>query len=309
MKNKIELSLIVPCYNEEGNIKAFTTEVKNAFKNISYEIIFINDGSTDNTLKEMKKVSHKNIKIISFSRNFGKEAGIYAGLERAEGAFISIIDADLQQKPEYVLEMLDYLKQNPDTDIVTAYQEKRREGLIISLFKKIFYKLINHFSEVDFVDGASDFRMFRRCVADAILNLKEYYRFSKGIFSYVGFNSHYMPYKVEPRHSGHTKWSFNGLFKYAVNGIVSFSPAPLKFATFIGSILSIFSVIYLIIIIIQKLFFSIAIEGFATIVVLILLLGGIELICIGMIGEYLSRTYIESKNRPIYIIKEYIDNK
>ena len=241
-----KISIIVPCYNEEETIELYYKEmqkISKKTKNAEFELIFVNDGSTDKTLDILKNLAkNKDVRYLSFSRNFGKEAGIYAGLERAEGAFISIIDADLQQKPEYVLEMLDYLKQNPDTDIVTAYQEKRREGLIISLFKKIFYKLINHFSEVDFVDGASDFRTFKRCVADAILNLKEYYRFSKGIFSYVGFNSHYMPYKVEARHSGHTKWSFNGLFKYAVNGIVSFSPAPLKFATFIGSILSIFSV-------------------------------------------------------------------
>ena len=312
MKNNIELSLIVPCYNEEGNIKAFADRTKEVFKSLNYEIIFINDGSKDNTLSEMKKISkrkNQNIKIVSFSRNFGKEAGIYAGLKNTEGEFISMIDADLQQKPEYVLEMINYLEKNENTDMVVAYQEKRKEIFYMNFFKKMFYKLINHFSEVDFVNGASDFRTFRRSVADAVLELNEYYRFSKGIFSYVGFECYYMPYKVEPRYSGQTKWSFRGLYRYAMNGIVSFSPAPLKLATFIGAILSIFSIIYLVIIIIQKLFFSIAIQGFATIVVLILLLGGIQLICIGMIGEYLSRTYIESKGRPIYIVKEYIDNK
>ncbi len=311
MKNNIKLSLIVPCYNEEDNIEPFVNNVNRVFKNTNYEIIFINDGSQDNTLINMKKItSQKNIKIkiISFSRNFGKEAGMYAGIKHASGELISIIDADLQQKPEYVLDMVNYLDKNKEVDMVVAYQEERKEIFYLSWIKKLFYKMINHFSEVDFVASASDFRTFRRNVKDAILQLNEYYRFSKGLFSYVGFNSYYMPYKVEPRFSGKTKWSLRGLFKYAMNGIVSFTPAPLKIATFIGAILSFFSIIYLIIIIIQKFFFDVAFPGFATIVTLIVLLSGIQLICIGMIGEYLSRTYIESKNRPIYVVKEYIDN-
>lgn len=309
----MKLSLIVPCYNEEGNIKKFYDEVVNSFSSqkYKYEIIFINDGSTDNTLAEMKKlIKNKiNIKIIDLSRNFGKEAGIYAGISNARGEYISIIDVDLQQKPSYVVEMVKYLDEHENVEMVTAYQRRRKEGRVISFFKKAFYKIINNITEIEFRDGASDFRTFRRCVAEAILEIKEYYRFSKGIFSWIGFNNYYMPYKVEKRKTGVTKWSFLSLWKYAIDGILAFTTAPLKLATFLGFMLSICSGIYLILVLSQKIFFGIAIPGYATIVTLILLLGGIQLFCIGLIGEYLSRSYVEIKNRPIFIAKEIISNE
>lgn len=308
----MKLSLIVPCYNEQDNVKTFTKTVNDILKNFSYEIIFINDGSKDNTLIELKKLAQNkkiNIKIIDFSRNFGKEAGIYAGLKMAKGEYINIIDADLQQNPKYVLEMMNILEENPEYDMVAAYQKVRKENAILSFFKKTFYKLINNMSETEFVNGASDFRLFKRKVGEAILEFKEYYRFSKGIFSWVGFNTYYMPYEVETRLNGKSKWSFWKLFKYGINGIVSFSTSPLRVSTILGFLVSLFSIIYFFIVIIQKIFFQIAIEGYATIVGLILLFGGIQLLCLGIIGEYLARTYVETKNRPVYITREIIDNQ
>lgn len=309
----MKVSLIVPCYNEEGNVQLFTKKVEEVFKNkYSYEIIFINDGSKDNTLKELKEIAQNKqlkIKIINFSRNFGKEAGIYAGLKEAKGDYINIIDADLQQNPKFTLEMIDFLENNQDYDIVTAYQKQRHESKFLAFFKKTFYKIINKLSEIEFINGASDFRTFRKNVVNSILELTEYYRFSKGIFSWVGYNVYYMPYEVEQRANGNSKWSFWKLFKYAINGIVSFTTSPLRLSTILGIFFSILSIIYLIIVIIQKLFFQINIEGYATIVTLILLLGGIQLLCIGIIGEYLARTYVETKKRPIYIAKEIIDNQ
>lgn len=310
----MKLSLVVPCYNEEDNVKDFHNTVEEVFKNkkISYEIVFVNDGSNDHTLRELKDIceySAQNIKIVSFSRNFGKESAIYAGLKNSIGDYVSVIDADLQQRPEYVLEMVNYLEENPDVDTVVAYQDKRKEGKILSFFKRNFYRIINRTSEIEFVNGASDFRTLRRTVVEAILEMNEYYRFSKGIFSWVGFNNYYMPYEVAERTKGDSKWSFWKLWKYAIGGIVSFTTAPLRLATILGCGLSLFSIIYLIIVFIQKIFFSIVIPGYATIVILILLLGGIQLFCIGLIGEYLARTYVEVKNRPIYIAKEIITNK
>ena len=309
----MKVSFIVPCYNEAGNIITFASKIDEIFeKKYNYEIIFINDGSKDSTLNELKKLinnSNQNITIIDFSRNFGKEAGIYAGLKAAKGEYVNIIDADLQQNPKYSLKMIEFLEKNPEYDIVAAYQEERIENKFISFVKKTFYKLINKMSEIEFKNGASDFRMFRKKVVNSILEVTEYYRFSKGIFSWVGYNVYYMPYKVEERKSGTTKWSFYKLFKYAINGIISFSTYPLRISTVLGLFFSLLSIIYLITVIIQKIFFQINVEGYATIVTLILLLGGIQLLCIGIIGEYLARTYVEVKKRPIYLIKNVISNK
>ena len=309
----MKVSFIVPCYNEAGNIIAFSNKIKEVFeKKYNYEIIFINDGSKDNTLDELKKLlnnSKQSITIIDFSRNFGKEAGIYAGLKAAKGEYVNIIDADLQQNPKYSLKMVEFLENNPEYDIVTAYQEERIENKFISFIKTCFYKLINKMSEIEFKNGASDFRMFRKKVVNSILELTEYYRFSKGIFSWVGYNVYYMPYKVEERKTGTTKWSFYKLFRYAINGIISFSTYPLRISTILGIFFSLLSILYLITVIIQKLFFQINVEGYATIVTLILLLGGIQLLCIGIIGEYIARTYVEVKRRPVYIVKDIISSE
>ncbi len=306
------LSLVVPCFNEGENVRAFYDACVIAFKDkiSSYEIIFINDGSKDNTWSELLSVAQSsdcNIKLINFSRNFGKEAGMYAGLQHAQGDYVSIIDADMQQSPYTVVKMIEFLENNPDFDSVCAYQSKRKEGKLLSFYKKVFYKLISKVCKMDFRDGASDFRTFRKNMVNAILRLKEYSRFSKGIFSWVGFNTYYMEYEVRERNAGKTSWSFFKLLKYAKDGFISFTTFPLKLSTFVGLISSFISILYMLVVIVQKLSFGIAVPGFATIVVLILFVGGIQLSALGIIGEYISQIYIEGKKRPVYITKEYIE--
>ena len=309
----MKLSFVIPCYNEESNVKLIHDEIAKIFLPLyKYEIIFVNDGSSDNTLKSLKEIlknSKTKIKVINFSRNFGKEAAIYAGLKEAKGDYISLIDADMQQDPKYVLEMVSFLDKNEEYDSVAMYQDKRKEGKVLTFFKKSFYKIINKISDTKFQSNASDFRTFRKCVIKSVLELKEYYRFSKGIFSWVGYNTYYMPYTVKERATGTTKWSFKKLFKYALDGIISFTTAPLKMATYIGLMSSFASIVYLVFVIIQKLAWGIDIPGYATIITLILFLGGMQLFSLGIIGEYIGRNYIETKNRPIYIAKEILENK
>lgn len=309
----MKLSLVVPCYNEQDNVELFYEAAKNAFenKNFDYEIIFVNDGSQDDTMKRLKEIYNRtdNVKVVGFSRNFGKESAMYAGLKESRGDYVSIIDADLQQRPELVVDMLDILENNEDYDAVACYQEDRKESKVLAAFKNCFYALINKMSEIEFKSGASDFRLLRRTVVEAVLSMGEYKRFSKGIFSWVGFNTYYMPYTVEERANGTSKWNFWKLFKYAMEGIIAFTTLPLRMATVIGLVTSGLSILYMIVVIIQKLCFSIAVPGYATIVVLILLLGGLQLFCIGVLGEYLSKTYVESKHRPIYIARQILDYK
>lgn len=308
----MKLSIVIPCYNEEKNVAIIHDTIEKLFKNkkVSYEMIFVNDGSKDNTLGELKKLIDKNetnVKVVNFSRNFGKEAAMYAGLKESIGEYVVIIDADMQQNPSLVLKMLGILDNDDSYDSVAAYQEKRKEGKILSGFKNLFYKLINKISEVEFVSGASDFRMFRRRMVDAILSMQEYYRFSKGIFSWVGFNTYYMPYQAEDRANGTSKWSFWKLFKYAIDGIVSFTTTPLRIATVLGLFISFGSFIYFIIVIIQTFVCGIDVPGYASLIGIVLLLGGIQLLSLGIIGEYLARTYIENKRRPIYIAKDILE--
>ena len=310
----MKLSLVVPCYNEEQNIAPLFEKIQGEFQNKidSYELVFINDGSTDGTLNALKQLCDSTdipVKIVNFSRNFGKEAAIFAGLKNASGDLISLIDADLQQDPAYVVKMVQYLDENSNCDCVAAFQEERHESAFRTFCKKRFYHIINKMSDTEFVDGASDFRTFRSTMKDAILEMSEYHRFSKGIFSWVGFNTYYMPYDADERLSGTSKWSFKKLCQYAIDGIVAFTTVPLKISTSIGFLTSLASLIYIIIVIIEKLAFGIAVPGYATIVVLILFLGGLQLLALGINGEYLSRTYIQSKHRPIYITREVISNK
>lgn len=308
----MKLSLVVPCYNEEANVERFFSEVNRVFKGKAddYEFVFVNDGSTDGTYRKLKKIYEENsaspVQILTFSRNFGKEAAIYAGLSYAKGDLICIIDADLQQRPEVVLRMLDEMEQDETLDCVAAYQENRKESKTMKGLKYSFYKLINKVADVDFVNGASDFRLIKRTMADAILRMTEYHRFSKGIFSWVGFNTKYIPYTVEERQFGETKWSYGKLFKYAFDGIISFSTFPLKLATGVGLVTSVASIIYLIAVVLQKLIWGIDVPGYATIVVLVLFLGGMQLFCLGILGEYISKIYLQVKNRPIYILKEHL---
>ncbi len=308
----MKLSLVVPCYNEEKNVSLFYEAAKSDFSGagFDYEIVFVNDGSHDGTFKELQKLMDGDIpvKIVNFSRNFGKESAMYAGLRESEGDYVTIIDADLQQRPAIALDMVRMLDSEPEYDCVAAFQDKRKEGKVLTFFKNSFYKLINKFADTEFVQGASDFRTFRRPMVEAILSMDEYFRFSKGLFSWVGFNTKFIPYEVQERATGTSKWSFRKLFKYALDGIFAFTTAPLRIATILGLVTSFFSIIYLIIVVIQKLAFGIAVAGYATIVVLILLLGGIQLCCIGIIGEYIARTYIQTKGRPIYIAKDVLKN-
>lgn len=308
----MKLSLVVPCYNEEKNVSLFYNEVKKDFAGVDfdYELVFVNDGSNDATYKELRKLCDGNIavKIVNFSRNFGKESAMYAGLRESEGDYVTIIDADLQQKPSIALDMVRMLDEESEYDCVAAYQENRKESKLLVFFKKSFYKLINRYADTDFVQGASDFRTFRRPMVEAILSMDEYFRFSKGLFSWVGFNTKFIPYDVQERATGESKWSFRKLFRYALEGIFAFTTAPLRFATIGGLVSALFSVAYLIFTVVQKLFFGIDVAGYATIVVLILLIGGIELCCLGIAGEYIARIYIQTKNRPIYIAKEVIKN-
>ena len=275
-----------------------------------YEIIFVNDGSRDATLHNLKKLYAARkcpVKVISFSRNFGKEAGLYAGLQHASGAYISLIDADLQQRPEIVREMVAILDAQPDTDVVAAYQDRRGEGKVLSFFKKRFYAIINLLSSVTLQPDASDFRTFRRSVRDSILELAEYHRFSKGIFAWVGYNTHYIPYTACERAAGTTKWSFWKLVNYAIEGIIGYSTVPLRLATCLGGITGVAAVLYLLWVIVEKLVWGIDVPGYATIIVLTLLLGAIQLFCIGIIGEYVGRTFEQTKDRPIYIAKEILE--
>ena len=304
-----KLSLIVPCYNEEQNVEAFYARCQEVFPTDQYEVVFVNDGSKDGTYKKLQKLheEHDNILVVNFSRNFGKESAIYAGLHYASGSYISIIDADLQQDPEIVRNMVNILEEKPDIDVVAAYQAQRHEGKLMSWCKDRFYKFINRLSEVDLRENASDFRTFRASVQKALLDMPEYFRFSKGLFSWVGFETEYIPYEAAERFAGTTKWSFTKLLKYAMEGIISFSTLPLQLATFFGAIVSAIAIIYGIIA--QTLITGIDVPGYATTIVVVLFLGGVQLLVMGILGEYLAKTYIQGKHRPVYIAKNVLEKK
>lgn len=309
----MKLSLVVPCFNEESSAPLFYKAVQQDFSGcgFDYEIVFVNDGSRDRTLDVLKMLTKGPVPVtvVSFSRNFGKEAAMLAGLREAKGDYVTVIDADLQQKPSIALDMVRMLEEDSSLDCVAAYQDGRRESKVLSSFKGAFYSLINHFSDTEFVSGASDFRTFRRQMVDEITALPEYQRFSKGIFSWVGFNVKYIPYTVEERAAGSTSWSFRKLFRYAMDGIISFTSAPLKIPYLLGILSAIVAVIYFIVSLVHRIAvkpeYTIAID-FAVIVMLIL--GSAVLISIGLLGEYLSRTFAQVKGRPVYIVKEKISN-
>ena len=307
----MRLSLVVPCYNEAENVAAFQDAVIHAFDGCGYdyEIIFINDGSKDATLHNLKKLFKAQkcpVKVISFSRNFGKEAALYAGLKQADGEYITLIDADLQQRPEIARDMVKILDDQPEYDVVAAYQDRRGEGKILSFFKKSFYTIINRLSDVTLRVDASDFRTFRRSVRDSILELTEYHRFSKGIFAWVGYDTCFIPYTACERQAGTSKWSFKKLMNYAIEGIIGFSTKPLRISAYLGTLTAIAAMIYLVIVVLEKLIFGIDIPGYATMIVLTLLLGGVQLFCIGIIGEYVGKDFEQSKNRPVFIAKEIL---
>ena len=308
----MKLSLIVPCFNEAENVAPFQEAVIEAFSgcDYDYEIIYVDDGSKDATLHELHKLYQMQkcpVKVVSFSRNFGKEAGLYAGLKYASGEYNCLIDADLQQRPEIVRDMVRILDEKPEFDVVAAYQDRRGEGKLLSFFKKSFYRLINRLSNISLKSDASDFCTFRRSVAESILSLGEYHRFSKGIFAWVGYNTCFIPYTACQRTRGATKWNFRKLLNYAIDGIIGYSTTPLRISTVLGFLTAAAALFYLVIVVLQKLITGIDIPGYATIIVLILFLGSMQLFSIGIIGEYVGRIFEQSKDRPIYIAKQILN--
>lgn len=303
-----KISIVVPCYNEEESLPYFYDEVEKIVKKIKAEIeyVFVNDGSRDNTLKILKFLAKKDkrVKFISFSRNFGKEAAILAGLEYSTGDYVTTMDADLQDPPELLLEMYDALE-NEDYDICAA-KSKSRNGY--SFFRKLFtgwfYKIIEKISKTEMVDGARDFRLMRRVVVDSVISMQEYNRYSKGLFSFVGFKTKWLEFENRERVAGNTKWNFWKLFAYAIEGIVAFSTAPLIIAALLGVILCFISFIMILFIIGKTLIFGDPVSGWPSLVCIIFFLSGVQLFATGIIGEYLAKTYLETKKRPIYIIRE-----
>ena len=303
-----KVSIIVPCYNEEESIPLFYKEIRKVFSKINYklELIFINDGSKDKTLELIKNLSKKDkeANYISLSRNFGKEAAMWAGLKHSTGDYITVMDCDLQDPPTLIPEMLRLIEEE-DYDVVGTRRVTRKgEPPIRSFFARMFYKIINKMSKVEMVDGARDYRMMTRQVVDNLLTLKEYNRYSKGLFSFVGFKTKWLEYENIERVAGETKWNFWKLFLYAIEGIVAFTTAPLTMAATFGILFCLVAFIMIIVIIIKTLVYGDPTSGWPSLACIIFMTNGIELLCIGVIGEYLSKTYLEVKKRPIYIVKE-----
>lgn len=310
LQDKQLVSIVCPCYNEEAMLPlyydAMESIVLSRLTGYDFELIFINDGSKDKTLPILRGLAQKDtrVKYISFSRNFGKEAAMYAGLKHAKGDFVCVMDCDLQDPPELIAQMLDRLKSDESDCVATRRVTRKGEPKIRSAFARAFYRIINRISDTEFVDGARDFRMMRRCVVDAVLELGEYHRFSKGIFMWVGFDTAWLEYENIERAAGETKWSFWKLTKYAVEGIVSFSTAPLQLATAVGGIISAISLIYMVIRVIIAMIWGNPVAGYPSLLAIMLTLGGFVLLALGIIGEYVARTYMQVKQRPIYIQKE-----
>ncbi|MBQ9181291.1 MAG: glycosyltransferase family 2 protein [Bacilli bacterium] len=303
------LSIIVPCFNEEEALPYFYDEIKkvtNKMKYVNFEYIFVDDGSSDNTLNVLKEYSKKDkkIKYITFSRNFGKEAAMLAGLEYSKGDFVAIMDADLQDPPSLLPRMYDILINEEYDSVATRRVNRIGEPPIRSFFARKFYKLINKISKVEMVDGARDYRLMKRVVVDSILSVKEYNRYSKGLFGFVGFKTKWIEFENIKRVAGATKWSFWKLLIYAIEGITAYSTLPLAISAVIGVLLCFISFLAIIYIIIKTLIFGDPALGWPSLACIILFVSGIQLFCIGILGQYLAKTYLETKNRPIYICKE-----
>lgn len=304
------LSVIVPCYNEEENVSCFYDELmKNSpffdEKKLDLEVIYIDDGSKDKTVSEIKKLAEKDnrVKMISFSRNFGKEAAIYAGFQKAKGDYVVMMDADLQDPPALLPEMFGYIEQGYDS-VATRRVSRKGEPPIRSFFARMFYKLMNKISKADIVDGARDYRLMTRQVVDSILSMGEYNRFSKGIFGWVGYETKWIEYENIERLHGETKWSFWKLFIYSIEGITAFSTVPLAIASVMGVLFCVAAFLMIIFILIRSLVWTDPVGGWPSLVCIICMVSGVQLLCIGIIGQYLSKTYLEVKRRPIYLVKE-----
>ena len=303
------ISVVVPCFNEEESIPLFYEEMERVRTSMGeeFEYIFINDGSSDKTLDVLRELNLLNpcAHYLSFSRNFGKEAALYAGLQHASGDYVTVMDVDLQDPPELLIEMKQKLEEQPDLDCVGTRRVTRDgEPPIRSFFARMFYKLINHISQVEMIDGARDFRLMTRQVVDAILELKEVNRFSKGLFSWVGFDVAYVSYENRERVAGETSWSFWKLLNYSLDGFINFSEVPLKLATWAGTFSFLISLVGIFFVVIRKLTIGGSVAGWASLVSIILFIGGIQLLALGIIGNYISKIFLETKKRPVYIVKE-----
>ena len=304
-----KISVIVPCYNEEESLPLFYPEIKkvrDTLPEYAFEYILVDDGSKDRTVEIMREVAEKDeeIRYLSFSRNFGKESAMYAGLKNASGDYVVLMDADLQHPPALLPEMLKGIKEEGYDSVATRRVDRQGEPPIRSFFARQFYKLMNKISQTELVDGAQDYRMMTRQFVDSLLELSEYNRFSKGLFGWVGYKTKWLPHENTERVAGETKWSFWNLLKYSIDGIVAFSTAPLAIAMVIGILFACLAFIMVIFIVVRTLIFGDPVAGWPTLACLILLIGGVQLICIGILGTYLSKAYLEVKKRPIYIAKE-----
>lgn len=304
-----KLSIVVPCYNEEETIPLFYPAVEKVVKQmpVDTEYWFVNDGSNDGTLAELRKLHEQDperVHYVSFSRNFGKEAGLYAGLQAATGDYVVVMDADLQDPPELLPEMLRLIREEAYDCIGTRRIDREGEPVIRSFFAKSFYRLVNRIGQTEMVDGARDFRLMTRQMVDAVLELTEYNRFSKGIFSWVGFDTKYLAYENRERVAGETSWSFWSLFKYSIDGIVNFSEAPLNIASVIGGISCLGSLVALVFIVIRALVFGDPTSGWPSLVSILLFVSGLQLLCVGIIGKYIGKIFLETKRRPVYLVKE-----
>ena len=307
------VSVVVPCYNEEDVLHMFyeeitkvTGEMAKEHPELEFEYLFINDGSKDKTLEIFHELADKDdrVRFISFSRNFGKESGMYAGLKNAKGDYVVVMDADLQHPPSFLPQMYNYVKDGEYDCATTRRVNRKGESKVRSWFAMKFYKIMNKISQTEIVDGAQDFRFMTRQMVDAILEMSEYNRFSKGIFSWVGFKVKYLPYENVERAAGTTSWSFWGLFKYSLEGIMAFSTAPLAIASMLGIISCAIAFILMIVTIVKTIIFGDPVAGYPTTICVIFLLSGLQLFCTGILGQYLAKTYLETKHRPIYIASE-----
>ena len=303
-----KITLIVPCFNEQEALPIFYNEATAIVEKLDYdyELLFINDGSKDNTLNILRELAGKDahVRYISFSRNFGKESAMYAGFCNADGDYVAVMDADMQDPPALLPEMLKILKSGEYDSVATRRVSREGEPPIRSWFAKRFYSLINKISDADIVDGARDFRLMRREMVDAIVAMGEANRFSKGIFGWIGFRTYWLPYENRERVAGITKWNFGSLFKYAVNGIINFSEAPLSIASWFGMIMTVLAFAFLVFIVVRRLCFGDPVVGWASTICMIVFIGGIQLFCMGVMGQYIAKTYIETKRRPHFIIAE-----
>ena len=311
-----KISVIVPCYNEQEAIPFFYDEIVKISKimenDAEFEYLFINDGSKDKTINVLRELAKRDerVKYVSFSKNFGKEAAMYAGLEKSSGDYIAVMDVDLQDPPELLVQMFQDLESGEYDCVATRRVSRKGEPPIRSLFAKLFYSMINKISKTEIVDGARDYRLMTRQMVDAILEVKEYNRFSKGIFSWVGFNTNWLEYENVERRAGETKWSFWKLLKYSLDGIVAFSTVPLSIASILGLLLCFIAFVLIIVIVVKTLAFGDPVAGYPSLMCVILFVGGVQLFCMGILGKYLSKTYLETKKRPIYLVKEEnIDEK